>query len=75
MRPSTSGPSISVASLALICCCAVASVLAATPYVPQSAQELTRNAARLVQEQEYEQALQGPGDVRKHGGGPRGVPA
>jgi len=58
MRPSTSGPSISVASLALICCCAVASVLAATPYVPQSAQELTRNAARLVQEQEYEQALQ-----------------
>jgi tetratricopeptide (TPR) repeat protein len=58
MRPSTSVPSIPVASLALICCCAVASVLAATPYVPQSAQELTRNAARLVQEQEYEQALQ-----------------
>ena len=56
MRASTSVPKAVIAGVALLSC-AVSVSLAATP-PPQSAQELTRNAARLVQEQEYEQALQ-----------------
>ncbi len=65
MRPSTSVPGVVVASFALVCCIVASSLAATHPPPPgatsslaQSAEELTRNAARLIGEQEFEQALQ-----------------
>jgi tetratricopeptide (TPR) repeat protein len=57
MRPSKSVSGAVIAGLALVVFLAAVS-LAGTTYSPQSAEELTRNAARLIGEQEFEQALQ-----------------
>ncbi len=57
MRPSTSVPGAVFVGLALVVFFATGT-LASTALSPQSTEELTRNAARLIGEQEFEQALQ-----------------
>ena len=57
MRAMTSKTGAAVASI-LFLLLAVASTQPAANATPQSAEELTRNAARLISEQEFEQALQ-----------------